>query len=114
MINHVFGLAITKIKRSEVRIKHTRTLALLLRNMTLKMYQTRLSTKSNSVEYQKDPPHEVEDDLRILLIRLEKDLRENVFPKSVVELVKKVRFVTDLKKLIKRIKTKTLGCCWIY
>ena len=42
------------------------------------MYQTKLSSKSNSAELQKDPFKQDEDDLRILMIRMEKDLWKSV------------------------------------
>ena len=70
------------------------------------MYQSRLSTQSNDIEIQTDAMLQVKDNLYILVSRLENDLRNDVFPKEVTEVIDKIRFMTDLHTVAKEIHEK--------
>ncbi len=61
------------------------------------MYQTRFAVAQNTANVQRDPIKQAQDNLQILVTRLEKDLRAEVFPKDTVELIERIRFLTDLK-----------------
>ena len=71
-----------------------------------RMYQTRMSTISDEVEIQTDSLEQVKDNLRILVYRLEEDLRHDVFPEKTVELIERIRFVTVLQTVAKEISSK--------
>ena len=70
------------------------------------MYQSRLSVRSNELEVQNDVLLQVKDNLFILIFRLENDLRKEVFPKEVVDMIEKRRFITDLRSIAKEIAEK--------
>ena len=70
------------------------------------MYQTRLSTSSKDVEVQSNSVEQVQDDVTILVTRLEQDLRRDVFSVETVGLLEKIRFITDLQSIAKEIKAK--------
>ena len=71
-----------------------------------RMYETRMSRISDEVEIQTDSLEQVKDNLRILESRLEEDLRHDVFPEKTVELIERIRFVTDLQTVAKEISSK--------
>ena len=70
------------------------------------MYQTRFAIAQNTANVQKDPIKQAHDNLLILITRLEKDLRADVFQKSTVELIERIRFLTDLNSLAKEVLNK--------
>ena len=57
-------------------------------------------------ELEKDPVKQAEDNIKILITRLEKDLRKGVFPNETIELIEKIRFITDLRSLAKEVLDK--------
>ena len=65
------------------------------------MYRPLLSVISNEIKIQSDVIHQVKDDLFTLIIRPENDLRKEVFPKEVVDMIEKIRFITDLGSIVK-------------
>ena len=65
------------------------------------MYQTRFAVAQLSIDVQMDPIQQCQDNIVILLTRLEKDLRNEVFESSTVDLIEKIRFITDLHSLAK-------------
>ena len=71
-----------------------------------RVYQTRLALSAEAVEIEKNLFNQVEDNLKILLIRMEKDLRQNVFPDDAVQLIEKIRFLTDLKTIANELASK--------
>ena len=48
----------------------------------MRMYQTRLAVVAETADIEKDPLKQAEDNLRILITRLEKDLRKEVFRRN--------------------------------
>ena len=62
-------------------------------------YQTRLSTFSRSIEVQMNVYEQAEDNIHILISRLESDLRQELFSESTIKLMEIIRFITDLKTL---------------
>ena len=71
-----------------------------------RLYQTRLAVVAEMAEVEKDPVNQAEDNIRILVTRLEKNLREEVFSETTVESIEKIRFVTDLRSLSKEVMDK--------
>ena len=65
------------------------------RNSSTVMYQTRFSVAQNQATVQKDPIKQTQDNILILLTRLEKDLGAEVFDTSTIELIERNRFLTD-------------------
>ena len=65
------------------------------RNSSTVMYQTRFSVTQNQATVQKDPIKQTQDNILILLTRLEKDLGAEVFDTSTIELIERNRFLTD-------------------
>ena len=76
------------------------------RNTSESMYQTRFAVSQNSANVQMDPISQTRDNLQILLTRLEKDLRAEAFERSTIELIERIRFVTDLQSLAKDVLSK--------
>ena len=76
------------------------------KNSSSAIYQTRFAQNAASAAVQTDPIKQTHDNLLLLLTRLEKDLRTEVFDESTVKLIEKIRFVTDLKSLAKEILKK--------
>jgi hypothetical protein len=69
-------------------------------------YQTRFAVAQSSATVQRDPIKQTHDNILMLLTRLEKDLRAEVFNKTTVQLIERIRFVTDIKSLAKEVKQK--------
>ena len=67
------------------------------------MYQTRFAKNAAAAALQTDPIKQTHDNLLLLLTRLEKDLRTEVFDETTVKLIERIRFLTDLKSLAKEI-----------
>ena len=67
------------------------------RDRDTKLYQTRLVVGTESAELEKDPIRQAEDNVRILIARLERDLRKEVFAKETIEVIERVQFLTDLE-----------------
>ena len=72
----------------------------------MRMYQTRLAVVAETADIEKDPLKQAEDNLRILITRLEKDLRKEVFSEETVVMIEKIRFLTDLRSLAKQLMEK--------
>ena len=53
------------------------------------IYQTRLSSISNDVGIENDTINQAHDNLKILVTRIEQDVRQNVFSEDVIELIEK-------------------------
>ena len=62
-------------------------------------YQTRLSTFSRSIEVQMNVYEPAEDNIHILISRLESDLWQELFSESTIKLMEIIRFITHLKTL---------------
>ena len=69
------------------------------RDRDTKLYQTRLAVGTESAELEKDPIRQAEDNVRILIAQLERDLRKEVFSKETIKVIERVRFLTDLRSL---------------
>ena len=76
------------------------------RDRDTKLYQTRLAVATESAELEKDPIRQAEDNVRILIARLERDLRKEVFSKETIEVIERVRFLTDLRSLSREVMDK--------
>ena len=69
------------------------------RDRDTRAYQTRLAVVGQMAEVEKDPLKQAEDNLKILITRLENDLRKEVFTEESVTIIEKIRFLTDLRSL---------------
>ena len=67
------------------------------------MYQTRFAKNEAAAALQTDPIKQTHDNLLLLLTRLEKDLRTEVFDETTVKLIERIRFLAYLKSLAKEI-----------
>lgn len=73
------------------------------KNSSSAHYQTRFAKNAAAAGLQTDPIKQTQDNILLLVTRLEKDLRAEVFDETTVKLIEKIRLLTDLKSLAKEI-----------